>query len=85
MIENIMNNNKSVFEMMYGENTGKGKNNNIRKNTLHFIRIDIFMKDALNNIIKKTGRCCIIFGWQTIGKCLPNCYMLNCLLNCLYV
>lgn len=78
MVGNITNNNKSVFEVMYGEITGEGKNNNIRKNTLDLIRIGVFMKDALDDIIKKTGRCCVIFGWQTIGKCLPNYYMLNC-------
>ncbi|CAB4486220.1 unnamed protein product [Rhizophagus irregularis] len=67
MVGNITNNNKSVFEVMYGEITGEGKNNNIRKNTLDLIRIGVFMKDALDDIIKKTGRCCVIFGWQTIA------------------
>ncbi len=70
---------------MYGENTGEGKNNNTRKNILDLIRIGIFMKDALDYIIKKTGRRCVIFGWQIIGECLPNYYMLNHSLNCLYV
>ncbi|RGB38901.1 hypothetical protein C1646_755124 [Rhizophagus diaphanus] len=66
MVGNITNNNKSVFEVMYGEITGEGKNNNIRKNTLDLIRIGVFMKDALDDIIKKTGRRCVIFGWKTI-------------------
>src|SRR5262249_12293696 len=69
MIGNVTNNNKLAFEVMYGENTGEGKNNNIRKNTLDLIRIGVFMKDALDNIIKKTGRGYVIFGWQTIGEC----------------
>jgi len=70
MIGSVINNNTSAFELMFGENTGEGKNNNIRKNTIDIIRLGIFMKDALDNIIKNTGRSCAVFGWQTVGGCL---------------
>ncbi|CAG8546711.1 346_t:CDS:10 [Paraglomus brasilianum] len=66
MIGSVINNNTSAFELMFGENTGEGKNNNIRKNTIDIIRLGIFMKDALDNIIKNTGRSCVVFGWQTV-------------------
>ncbi|CAG8630829.1 421_t:CDS:2, partial [Paraglomus occultum] len=45
MIGNVVNNNKSKYEIMFG----------------------IFMKDALDLLIKKTGEDHMIFAWQTIG------------------
>jgi hypothetical protein len=69
MIGNVVNNNKSKYEMMFGEITGEGKNNNVRKNNLDLIRLGIFLKDALDLLIKKTGKEHMTFAWQTIGKC----------------
>ena len=74
MVCNIINNNKSVFEVMYDKITSEEKNNNIRKNTFDFIRIGIFIKDTLDDIIKKTGRGCVVFRWQLIDKYLLNYY-----------
>jgi len=68
MIGNVVNNNKSKYEMMFGEITGEGKNNNIKKNNLDLIRLGIFMKDAFDVLIKKTGNDYTIFAWQTIGE-----------------
>ncbi|CAG8613921.1 7065_t:CDS:2, partial [Acaulospora morrowiae] len=73
-IGNVTNNNKPAFEVMYGENTGEGKNNNIRKNTLDLIRIGIFIKEALDNVIKETGRCFVIFRWQTVVNSMDRLY-----------
>jgi len=53
---------------MFGEITGEGKNNNIKKNNLDLIRLGIFIKDALDILIKKTGNDCTTFAWQTIGE-----------------
>ncbi|CAG8646452.1 8360_t:CDS:2, partial [Paraglomus brasilianum] len=66
MIGNVVNNNKSKYEIMFGEITGEGKNNNEKKNNLDLIRLGIFMKDALDLLIKKTGEDHMIFAWQTI-------------------
>ncbi|CAG8752176.1 287_t:CDS:2, partial [Racocetra persica] len=66
MIGNVVNNNKSKYEMMFGEITGEGKNNNIKKNNMDLIRLGIFMKDALDILIKKTGKNHMTFAWQTI-------------------
>ncbi|CAI2186061.1 1680_t:CDS:2, partial [Funneliformis geosporum] len=66
MIRNVVNNNKSKYEIMFGEITGEGKNNNEKKNNLDLIRLGIFMKDALDLLIKKTGEDHMIFAWQTI-------------------
>ncbi|CAG8486524.1 5147_t:CDS:2 [Scutellospora calospora] len=56
MIGNVVNNNKSKYEMMFGEIIGEGKNNSIKKNNLDLIKLGIFMKDALDILIKKTGK-----------------------------
>jgi len=66
MIGNVVNNNKSKYEMMFGEITGEGKNNNIKKNNLDLIRLGIFMKDALDLLIKKTEKNHMTLAWQTI-------------------
>jgi len=63
-----VNNNKSKYEIMFGEITGEGKNNNEKKNNLDLIRLGIFMKDALDLLIKKTGEDHMIFAGQTIWK-----------------
>jgi hypothetical protein len=36
---------------MFGEMTGKGKNNTEKKNLIDLIKLEIFMKDALDNIL----------------------------------
>ncbi|CAG8461059.1 7382_t:CDS:10 [Acaulospora morrowiae] len=66
MIGNVVNNNKSKYEMMFCEITGDGKNNNKKKNNIDLIRLGIFMKDALDLLIKKTGKNHTTFAWQTI-------------------
>lgn len=53
---------------MFGEII-EGKNNNEKKNKLDLIRLGIFMKDALDLLIKKSEKDIITFVWQTIGKC----------------
>ncbi|CAG8716387.1 10766_t:CDS:2, partial [Funneliformis mosseae] len=66
MIGNIINNNKCKYEVMFGEITGEGKNNNAKKNSLDLLRLGIFMKDSLNCLIKNTGENRIVFAWQII-------------------
>jgi len=66
MIGNIVNNNKSSYEMMFGEITGEGKNNKAKKNNLDLIRLGVFMKDALDILVKKIGKDRIVFSWQSI-------------------
>ena len=68
MIGNVVNNNKSKYEIMFGEITGEGKNNNTKKNNLDLIRLGIFMKDALDLLVKKTGKEHMTFAWQTVGE-----------------
>ena len=68
MIGNIVNNNKSSYEMMFGEITGEGKNNKANKNNLDLIRLGVFMKDALDILVKKIGRDHVVFSWQSIGN-----------------
>ncbi|CAG8614512.1 7530_t:CDS:2, partial [Paraglomus occultum] len=63
MIGNVVNNNKSKYEIMFGE---EGKNNNTKKNNLDLIRLGIFMKDALDLFVKKTGKEHMTFAWQTV-------------------
>jgi len=53
---------------MFGEIMKEGKNNNIKKNNLDLIRLGIFIKDALDILIKKTENNCTTFVWQTIGE-----------------
>src|ERR1051325_252609 len=69
MIGNVINNNKCKYEVMFGEITGEGKNNNAKKNSLDLLRLGIFMKDSLDCLIKNTGENHIVFAWQTIGEC----------------
>lgn len=78
MIGNIVNNNKSSYEMMFGEITGEGKNNKTKKNNLDLIRLGVFMKDALDILVKKTKKDRIVFSWQCIGN--DFCYLHNCLI-----
>ncbi|RGB35638.1 hypothetical protein C1646_111857 [Rhizophagus diaphanus] len=66
MIGNIVNNNKSNYEMMFGEITGEGKNNKAKKNNLDLIRLGVFMKDALDILVKKIGTDRIVFSMQSI-------------------
>ncbi|CAG8688908.1 2032_t:CDS:2, partial [Racocetra persica] len=66
MISNFINNNKSIFEIIFSEIIGEGKNNNIKKNTLNIVRLGTFIKDALDNIIQNTGKCFVVFRYQTI-------------------
>lgn len=66
MIGNIVNNNKSNYEMMFGEITGEGKNNKTKKNNLDLIRLGVFMKDALDILVKKIGKDRMVFSWQCI-------------------
>ncbi|PKC53154.1 hypothetical protein RhiirA1_511951 [Rhizophagus irregularis] len=56
---------KFVYESMFGEVTGEGKNNTEKKNLIDLVRLGIFMKDSLDNISRKTG-VNRIFGWQVI-------------------
>ncbi|PKY35318.1 hypothetical protein RhiirB3_421069 [Rhizophagus irregularis] len=65
MIGKIVNNGKFVYESMFGEVTGEGKNNTEKKNLIDLVRLGIFMKDSLDNISRKTG-VNRIFGWQVI-------------------
>ncbi|CAG8715400.1 2154_t:CDS:2 [Funneliformis caledonium] len=65
MIGKIVNNGKFIFETMFGEVTGEGKNNTEKKNLIDLIRLGLFMKDALDNILPKTG-VNRIFAWQVI-------------------
>ncbi|CAG8765272.1 1766_t:CDS:2, partial [Acaulospora morrowiae] len=41
MIGNVVNNSKSTYEIMFGEITGEGKNNNDKKNHLDLVRLGI--------------------------------------------
>lgn len=52
---------------MFGEVTGEGKNNTEKKNLIDLIRLGLFMKDAFDNILPKTG-VNRIFAWQVIGS-----------------
>lgn len=52
---------------MFGEVTGEGKNNTEKKNLIDLIRLGIFMKDSLDNILLKTG-VNRVFAWQVIGN-----------------
>ena len=52
---------------MFGEVTGEGKNNTEKKNLIDLIRLGIFMKDSLDNILINTG-VNRVFSWQVIGK-----------------
>ncbi|CAG8639531.1 8830_t:CDS:10 [Ambispora gerdemannii] len=65
MIGKIVNNGKFVYETMFGEVTGEGKNNTEKKNLIDLVRLGIFMKDSLDNISRKTG-VNQIFSWQVI-------------------
>ncbi|CAG8658213.1 11643_t:CDS:10, partial [Acaulospora morrowiae] len=65
MIGKTVNNGKYVYETMFGEVTGEGKNNTEKKNIIDLVRLGIFMKDSLDNISRKTG-VNRIFGWQVI-------------------
>ncbi|CAI2196312.1 16698_t:CDS:2, partial [Funneliformis geosporum] len=65
MIGKIVNNGRFVYETMFGEVMGEGKNNTEKKNLIDLIRLGIFMKDALDNILPKTG-VNRIFAWQVI-------------------
>ncbi|PKK66693.1 hypothetical protein RhiirC2_753054 [Rhizophagus irregularis] len=71
MIGKIVNNGKFVYESMFGEVTGEGKNNTEKKNLIDLVRLGIFMKDSLDNISRKTG-VNRIFGWQVID--LPRSF-----------
>uniref|UniRef100_U9UEL0 Uncharacterized protein n=1 Tax=Rhizophagus irregularis (strain DAOM 181602 / DAOM 197198 / MUCL 43194) TaxID=747089 RepID=U9UEL0_RHIID len=62
---------KFVYESMFGEVTGEGKNNTEKKNLIDLVRLGIFMKDSLDNISRKTG-VNRIFGWQVID--LPRSF-----------
>ncbi|CAG8470525.1 514_t:CDS:10 [Acaulospora morrowiae] len=66
MIGNVLHNGRFAYEMMYGEVTGEGKNNTEKKNLTDLIRLGIFMKDSLDNILQKTGVNSIVFAWQSI-------------------
>ncbi|CAG8607840.1 9713_t:CDS:2, partial [Paraglomus occultum] len=66
MVGVVVNSNKIHSEMMFGEITGEGKNNNIKKNNLDLIRLGVFMKDALDANIQRTGSECVEFAWQVI-------------------
>ncbi|KAF0474674.1 hypothetical protein F8M41_024698 [Gigaspora margarita] len=66
MIGNILNNGKFVHEMMYGEVTGEGKNNTEKKNLLDLIRLGIFMKESIDNILQNTCVNSTVFAWQSI-------------------
>ncbi|CAG8583882.1 3728_t:CDS:10 [Funneliformis caledonium] len=66
MISNIVNNNKSSYEMMFRKITGEGKNNKAKKNNLDLIKLGVFMKDALDILVKKIGKDRIVFSWQSI-------------------
>ncbi|CAI2191868.1 2072_t:CDS:10, partial [Funneliformis geosporum] len=66
MVGKIVNNKKSKYEFMFGEITGEGKNNNMKKNNLDLIRLGIFMKDALDLLIKNTRKDHMVFAWQAI-------------------
>ncbi|RUP43074.1 hypothetical protein BC936DRAFT_137663 [Jimgerdemannia flammicorona] len=73
MIGTVVHNNKSRYEMMFGEVTGDGKNKTIKKNNVDLIRLGVFMKDALDILIQKTGRKDhVLFGWQAIGEYLSS-------------
>jgi len=65
MIGKIVNNGKFVYETMFGEVAGEGKNNTEKKNLTDLIRLGIFMKDSLDNILPETG-VNRIFAWQVI-------------------
>ncbi|CAG8710243.1 1867_t:CDS:10, partial [Funneliformis caledonium] len=65
MIRKIVNNGKIIFETMFREVTGKSKNNTEKKNLIDLIRLGLFMKDALDNILPKTS-VNQIFAWQVI-------------------
>ncbi|CAG8737181.1 3307_t:CDS:2, partial [Ambispora leptoticha] len=65
MIGKTVNNGKFVYETMFGEVTGEGKNNTEKKNLIDLVRLGIFMKDSLDNISRKTG-VNRIFSWQVI-------------------
>ncbi|CAG8587750.1 14259_t:CDS:2 [Gigaspora margarita] len=67
MIGKVINNNKPKYEMMFREITGEGKTNNLKKNNMNLIRLGIFMKIALDLLIKNTRESCIVFAWQAIG------------------
>ncbi|RUS14500.1 hypothetical protein BC937DRAFT_93720, partial [Endogone sp. FLAS-F59071] len=66
MIGTIVKNNKSAHEIMFGEITGEGTNNTVKKNTVDIIRLGIFMKDALDDLLLKTSVKCTVFSWQAI-------------------
>jgi len=66
MIGKVINNNKPKYEMMFGEITGEGKNNNLKKNNTDLIRLGIFMKDALDLLIKNTRESRMVFAWQMV-------------------
>ncbi|CAJ0910107.1 704_t:CDS:2, partial [Entrophospora sp. SA101] len=65
MIGKIVNNEKFVYEAMFGEVTGEGKNNMEKKNLIDLIRLGLFMKDSLDIILQKNdiNR---VFAWQVI-------------------
>ncbi|CAG8478033.1 5627_t:CDS:10 [Paraglomus brasilianum] len=65
MIGEVIHNGKFAYELMFGEVTGDG-NNNDKKNIIDLIRIGIFMKDSLDLILQKTNVNSVLFGWQCI-------------------
>ncbi|CAI2192000.1 4936_t:CDS:2 [Funneliformis geosporum] len=65
MIGNIVNNGNFAYEVMFGEVTGEGKNNTEKENLIDLIRLGIFMKDSLDNMLLKTG-VNQVFAWQVI-------------------
>ncbi|KAG9304534.1 hypothetical protein G9A89_020098 [Geosiphon pyriformis] len=64
MIGNVVSNSRFVYEVMFGEVMGEGKNNIEKKNAIDLIRLGVFIKDALDNILHKTGvKCAASHQW----------------------
>ncbi|CAG8733263.1 10565_t:CDS:2, partial [Funneliformis caledonium] len=76
MISNVVNNNKSYYEMIFGEIIGEGKNNKTKKNDLDLIRLGVFMKDTLDILVKKLRKDRIVFSWQSIVLVAPRLYFM---------